>query len=87
MTRIQGLPHSFGEPAELKDTDPGPAALIGQPAALGAPENRSLVRVYAPAALVGAVDIILLLHEAIRQAPGRGRAGPGWPAGRARGAR
>ena len=77
MTRIQGLPHSFCEPAALKDTDPAPAALTGRPAGLGAPENRSLAAAYAPAELVRVEEIILLLHEAIRQAPGRGRAGPG----------
>ena len=77
MTRIQGLPHSFCEPAELKDTDSSPAALIGQPAGLGALQDCSLAAEYSPAELVRVVDIILLLHEAIRQAPGRGRAGPG----------
>ena len=71
------MPHFLGELAELKYTDPGLAALTGRLAELGAPENRSLAAAYGLAALVRVVDIILLLHEAIRQAPGRGRAGPG----------
>ena len=73
MTRIQGLPHFFCEPAALKDTDPAPAALTGRPAALGAPENRSLAAAYAPAALKVVVDYILLLHEAVGRL--RGEAG------------
>ena len=72
-TGIDGLPHSFYEPAALKDTDPAPAALIGQPAALGAPENGSQAAAYAPAALVRVVDIILLLEKLVGRL--RGEAG------------
>ena len=71
------MPHSFCELAALKDTDFALAAFMARLAALGAPENRSLAAAYAPAELRVLVNIILLLHEAIRQAPGRGRAGPG----------
>ena len=71
------MPHFLGELAALKDTDFALAAFMARLAALGALQDCSLAAAYGRAALVGAVDIILLLHEAIRQAPGRGRAGPG----------
>ena len=69
------MPHFLGELAGLKDTDPALAALTARLAGLGAPENRSLAAAYGLAALKVVEDIILLLHEAIRRAPGRGRAG------------